>query len=58
MTFRTKLNAKAGSMPDEQPAMMLKLPVGAMVVVVALRMGTMLFFWAKMLFWKLGNIPR
>jgi hypothetical protein len=26
-------------MPDEQPAMMLIVPVGAMVVVVALRCG-------------------
>jgi hypothetical protein len=37
MTVRTKLKAKSGSMPDEQLLMMLRVPVGAMVVVVALR---------------------
>ena len=36
MTVRTKLRANRGSMPLEQPAMMLRVPVGAMVVVVAL----------------------
>ena len=35
MTFRTKLRAKSGSMPLEQPAMMLSVPVGAIVIVVA-----------------------
>ncbi len=37
MTRRTKETAKRGSMPLEQPEMMLMVPVGAMVVVVALR---------------------
>ena len=32
-----KLKAKSGSMPLEQPAIMLRVPVGAMVVRVALR---------------------
>ena len=37
MTLRTKDRAKSGSMPEEQPARMESVPVGAMVVVVALR---------------------
>ena len=37
MTLREKLRAKSGSTPEEQPAMMERVPVGAMVVVVALR---------------------
>jgi hypothetical protein len=35
MTFLLKLNPKTGSIPLEQPAMILRVPVGAMVVVVA-----------------------
>ena len=31
--------AKRGSIPDEQPAMMLIVPVGAMVVTVEFRSG-------------------
>jgi hypothetical protein len=35
--LRTKVSAKVGSMPPEQPAMMEMVPVGATVVSVALR---------------------
>jgi hypothetical protein len=35
MMLRQKLTAKSGSMPEEQPAMMLMVPVGATVVTVA-----------------------
>ncbi len=34
-TFRTNATAKSGSMPEEVPAIMLMLPVGAIVVTVA-----------------------
>ena len=37
MTFLTKLRANNGSTPLEQSAIMLNVPVGAMVVVVAFR---------------------
>ena len=37
MTFFTKDIAKTGSMPLEQFAIMLNVPVGAIVVVVAFR---------------------
>ncbi len=37
MTLREKHSANNGSMPDEHPAMMDRVPVGAMVVTVALR---------------------
>jgi hypothetical protein len=37
MTWRVKLRAKRGSIPEEHPAIMDKVPVGAIVVVVALR---------------------
>ena len=35
--LRVKQSAKSGSTPEEQPAMMESVPVGAMVVTVALR---------------------
>ena len=41
-TLRTKLTAKSGSIPLEQPAMMLIVPVGAMVLTVALRISQIL----------------
>ncbi len=56
MTVRTKLSAKSGSMPLEQPAMMLSVPVGAMVVVVALRSWVPLSL--KMLRSQFANVPR
>jgi hypothetical protein len=37
MTFLTKLKAKSGSTPLEQFAIILNVPVGAMVVVEAFR---------------------
>jgi len=37
MTWRANDRANSGSMPDEHPARMESVPVGAMVVVVALR---------------------
>ena len=41
MTLRAKLRANSGSTPDEQPARIDSVPVGAMVVMVALRRGGM-----------------
>ena len=43
ITFRMNERAKTGSIPLLQPAMMLMVPVGAIVVVVALRRGTFSF---------------
>ncbi len=48
-------NAKTGSHPPEQSAIMLSVPVGAIVVIAAFRCG--LFSFSKRLPSKLGNIP-
>ena len=39
LTRCSKASAKTGSMPDEHPAIMEMVPVGAMVVTVELRSG-------------------
>jgi hypothetical protein len=39
LTRCSKASAKMGSMPDEQPAIIEIVPVGAMVVTVEFRMG-------------------
>ncbi len=57
MTLRTYASAKSGSIPLDVPAMMLMVPVGAMVVVVALRRGASPRA-ANSDRWKLGNSPR
>ena len=56
MTLRTNARAKMGSMPLETPAMMEMVPVGAMVVRVALR--TLLPLAAQVLSSQLGKTPR
>ncbi len=50
--------AKRGSIPLEQPEMMLMVPVGATVVVVALRMWPAPLLLSKTLPGKLGKLPR
>jgi len=47
--------ANKGSIPDEQSAIMLMLPVGAIVVVVAFLMC--LYFLLNTLFSKFGKLP-
>jgi hypothetical protein len=39
LTRCSNASAKTGSIPDEQPAIIEMVPVGAMVVTVALRRG-------------------
>ena len=56
MTFRMKARAKIGSTPLEQLAMMEMVPVGAMVVRVALRTRRPLA--AQVLSSQLGKTPR
>ena len=53
----TKETAKSGSTPEEAPAMMEMVPVGAMVVTVALRIFP-LPGRSKMEPLKLGKVPR
>ncbi len=47
--------AKRGSIPCEPPAIMLMVPVGAIVVTVALRIAG--YFFAKTLSLKAGKLP-
>lgn len=50
-----KESANTGSMPEEQPARMERVPVGAMVVTVALRSGSP---WPYIELAQLGKAPR
>jgi len=54
---RWKQTANSGSTPEEAPAMIEMVPVGAMVVTVALRWGRAPFL-SKMEPLKLGKAPR
>ena len=54
ITFRTKATANNGSIPLEHPAIMLIVPVGAIVVTVALRL---VLYSVQLLSPKLGNEP-
>ncbi len=57
ITLRTYARAKTGSTPLDVPAIMLIVPVGAMVVVVALRRGGSPFSAYSDLS-KFGKAPR